>query len=173
LAGSLLLVAGWLAWFATSGPSRGPLVVHRSAPHREAPHLLPPEPLPEPEPAALDPLHPTPVLAETLGGDSLADVARELGLPGRLLAVAAAQPPGLLALAPGLPGPLDLLDRPLHPDAAFVGALPVPPEGAWVSLFLGDVLLATRRVTPGQATLRFVLTEQFLRERVARLTPIS
>jgi hypothetical protein len=112
-------------------------------------------------------------MAETLGGDSLADVARELGLPGRLLAVAAAQPPALLALAPGLPGPLDLLDRPLHPDAAFIGALPVPPEGAWVSLFLGDVLLATRRVTPGQATLRFVLTEQFLRERVARLTPVS
>ena len=88
LAGSLLLVAGWLAWFATSGPSRGPLVVRGSASHhREAPHLQPPEALPEPEPADLDPLHPTPVLAETLGGDSLADVARELGLPGRLLAV--------------------------------------------------------------------------------------
>jgi len=173
LAGVLLLVAGWLGWLLTSGPSRGPRDLHAA---RQAAHPAPAavEPVhPGPVPPALDPLRPTPVLAETLEGDSLAQVARDLGLCGRLVAVAAGEPPALVALAAGLAGPLDLLSRPALHDAAVVGALPVPPEGAWVSLFLGDVLLATRRVLPGQATLRFVLSEDLLRERVARGTPLS
>lgn len=165
LAGLLLLVGGWVAWFATSGTPRGPghLPLLREAAG----------PAPAPTPRVLDPLHPTMVMAETLEGDSLADIARELGLPGPLLAVAAVEPPALLALASGSAGLLDFQESPLHGDPAFLGALPVPPEGAWVSLFLGDVLLATRRVTPGQVTLRFVLSPEFLRERVLLGAPVS
>lgn len=167
LAGLLLLVGGWVAWFATSGTPRGP---GHLPPVR---HAAVPAPAPDPTLRVLDPLHPAAIMAETAEGDSLADVARELGLPGPLLAVAAVEPPALLALASGSAGLLDFLDGPPHADPAFLGALPVPPEGAWVSLFLGDVLLATRRVTPGQVTLRFVLSPEFLRERVLLGTPVS
>jgi hypothetical protein len=180
LAGLLLLVLGWVAWFATSGPHRGPRPMSKGpAGHRDhaaradlAPRPVPAS-LPEAGAAVLDPLRATPVLAETREGDSLADVAQALGLPGRLFAIAATEPPALLGLVSGPATVLDLLARPPHPDAAFVGALPVPPEGAWVSLYLGDVLLATRRVTAGQVTLRFVLSAEFLRERVLFGGPIS
>jgi len=40
-------------------------------------------------------------------------------------------------------------------------------------LYLGDVLLATRRVTAGQVTLRFVLSAEFLRERVLFGAPVT
>src|SRR5262245_48538645 len=172
LAGLLLLVAGWLLWFATSGPLRGPRALSL-APERHAAPAPRLEADPVPARTLLDPLRPTPILAETLEGDSLADVAAGLGLPGPLMAIAAEEPPALLALACAPAGQLDFLEGQPHPDAAFIGALRVPPEGAWVSLFLGDVLLATRRVTPGQATLRFVLSAEFLRERVLLGTPVS
>ena len=170
-AGLVLLVAGWLGWFATSGPHRGPLALLPERQAAAAPRLA--EVQPDPAPAVLDPLSPTPVLAETLQGDSLADVAREMGLPGSLMVIAAEEPPALLALACAPAGQLEFLETAPHPDPAFIGALRVPPEGAWVSLFLGDVLLATRRVSPGQATLRFVLPAEFLRERVLLGTPVS
>jgi hypothetical protein len=176
LAGLLLLVLGWVAWFATSGPHRGPHALHAAYGARAEPApRAAPEPVPELafDAPVLDPLRPTPVLAETREGDSLADVAQALGLPGRLIAIATSESPALLTLATTPTTVLDLLARPAHPDAAFVGALPVPPEGAWVSLYLGDVLLATRRVTAGQVTLRFVLSAEFLRERVLLGTPVS
>ena len=83
LAGSLLLVAGWFGWLVTSGPSRGPLALggdsHASAPRRETPQRAPrAEREALPDPGSSDPLRATPVLAETLEGDSVADVARDL-----------------------------------------------------------------------------------------------
>jgi hypothetical protein len=157
LVGFLVLVAGWLLWWTDAGPR--PLPISRAVQAARSEDLAA-------RPWTSATLKPLRVAAELRSGDPLVQTARDLGIPSPIFAVAAPYPPGLLCPQNLWCGGLLGMALGMHAERATLGALPVPPEGAWVSLYVGDVRLATRHVLPLEAAARFVFPVEFLIQRV-------
>ncbi len=164
LVGFLVLVAGWLVWWTDTGPrplpGSGAIQAARSEDLAARPWAS----------ASLKPLR---VAAELRSGDPLVLAARDLGIPSPIFAVAAPCPPGLFVRQNLWSG--GLLGMALGRDAerTTLGALPIPPEGAWVSLYVGEVRLATRHVLPAEAAARFVFPAELLIQRVLFGGPVT